>query len=196
MGYSSSIQEYFIRIPLEWWLLVVMVGIVLSLILGEMYSTKKKGILQMVLFFFLFEYLLVVLISTVFSRVSSDEYLYKLELFWSYRNFLEIGVIGVLFENVYNLFLLFPYGFCVRIIFARMKLVWIWVSGTFISLIIEFLQLALKKGYFELDDIFHNSIGVLLGCLFYFLVVKISKKRRNLMMCLGGSSKCSTEKLY
>lgn len=178
MGYSSSIQGYFARIPLQWWLLVGVIGILLSLILRKMYVTKRMSILQVVTSFFLFEYIFIILISTVLSRSSGNEYLYKLELFWSYRYFMEIGVIGVLFENVYNLLLLFPYGFLVKIIWKRLNAIWISATGTIISLIIEFLQLVLKRGYFELDDIFHNSLGVLLGYLTFSIMMRIREEKR------------------
>ena len=177
MGYSSSILGYMTRISISWWFLIAIMGLGMSFLSRKLYLVKKINKLQAGSLIFIFIYLLIVLVSTVFSRSSGDEYLYKLELFWSYRNFLEIGIIGVLFENVYNLFLLFPYGFCVKIISQRLGAIWIWITGTFISLMIELLQLALKRGYFELDDIFHNSIGVVLGILSYVIVEKIKKKQ-------------------
>ena len=39
-----------------------------------------------------------------------------------------------------------------------------------VSLGIEILQLVLKRGLFEFDDIMNNSIGCMLGCMFGNLV--------------------------
>ena len=178
MGYSSSIFGYLTRISIFWWLLVFFTTIILGLIIRKLYLTKKMSALRGVSLVFLCEYLFIVLISTVLSRNSGDEYLYKLELFWSYRNFVKIGVIGVLFENVYNIFLLFPYGFLSCVIMRKVKLIWIWILGTMFSIVIEFMQLVLKKGYFELDDIFHNTMGVLLGVLSYKIIINFHKNKK------------------
>lgn len=43
---------------------------------------------------------------------------------------------------------------------------------------IEVLQLIFKRGYFELDDIFHNTLGSCLGFVCYKLKIR-SKQRRN-----------------
>lgn len=178
MGYSGSLYSYFANIPIKWWLSMILAGMVLALVVGKLYVAKKVKALQACSLIFLCEYMFIVLISTVLSRSPGKEYLYKLELFWSYRNFRKIGVIGVLFENVYNLFLLFPYGFLCKAIWKRVNMTWVMLSGLFISFSIEFLQLILKRGFFELDDIFHNTLGALLGYLVQKLLTRIVERRR------------------
>ena len=46
------------------------------------------------------------------------------------------------------------------------------VFGLFISASIETLQFFLKRGFSELDDVFHNTIGCLIG----FMIVAIIKE--------------------
>jgi glycopeptide antibiotics resistance protein len=53
--------------------------------------------------------------------------------------------------------------------------------GAGISLSIEVLQLFLRRGYSELDDVMHNTLGCLIGYGLYFIIriayEKISKRR-------------------
>ena len=41
------------------------------------------------------------------------------------------------------------------------------------SVVIELLQLFFEKGLFEFDDIFHNTIGGIIGLLLYGRLVQI-----------------------
>ena len=47
------------------------------------------------------------------------------------------------------------------------------LSGFFTSFTIEVMQLLLKRGLFEFDDMFHNTIGVAIG---YWIYRKMRKK--------------------
>lgn len=64
------------------------------------------------------------------------------------------------------MFLLLPVGTLLPI-GLRKQLNW-WqglLVGILLSGIIELLQLILCRGLFEFDDIFHNSIGCMIGCI-------------------------------
>lgn len=70
---------------------------------------------------------------------------------------------------VENILLFVPFGF-----FAA----WKWrlmenifnscFVGALFSLLIECLQLLTARGYFQIDDVITNTIGCILGCLFFF----------------------------
>lgn len=173
MVYSNPLSSYFTDISPKWWFVIGMIGITCGVIARKIYLAKKMNAFKAFSFFFLCEYMFIVLVSTVLSRKSSTEYLYKLELFWSYRNFFRIGAVGVLFENFYNTLLLLPYGLLCQVLCKRMTMIKILVSGSVISITIELLQLVFKRGYFELEDIFHNILGVLLGYMLYKLLCKL-----------------------
>jgi glycopeptide antibiotics resistance protein len=52
--------------------------------------------------------------------------------------------------------------------------------GFLISLTIEILQLVTKRGLFEFDDIFHNTLGVAIGELGYWMIGwKVRSRSRN-----------------
>lgn len=50
--------------------------------------------------------------------------------------------------------------------------------GLITSLIIEFIQLALELGLFELDDIINNTIGTIIGILVSATMAKIIKNEK------------------
>lgn len=73
---------------------------------------------------------------------------------------------GLLQENLLNILLLFPAGILLPGLTGR-KLKW-WMGllvGIAVSSAIEISQLLLCRGLFEFDDIIHNSLGCMLGCL-------------------------------
>lgn len=111
---------------------------------------------------------------TIIERTPKTQYSYELELFWSYRNAFS-GHPELLWENFWNVVLFVPIGILLTMIFARkfifskekMKNRYFLVSvNTFLlSMIIESIQLVTKRGLFELDDIFHNTLGGVIGLL-------------------------------
>ncbi len=46
----------------------------------------------------------------------------------------------------------------------------IMLLGVLLSIGIELLQLALKKGFFEFDDLMHNTLGCMIGYGIYLLL--------------------------
>ena len=106
-----------------------------------------------------------VLSSTVLTRIPSKERLYKLVPFWSWKEVIR-GNIEFLEENLLNLILLFPFGFLLPFAFYR-KISWYKAlfAGVIFSFFIEISQLILCRGLFECDDIIHNSLGAMIGCI-------------------------------
>jgi glycopeptide antibiotics resistance protein len=110
--------------------------------------------------------------STIFFRTKGERQ-YQLELFWSWKELIDhkgrAGAIqgnGLLLENILNVCMMVPIGFLLP--FDTNKTLKWWqglVLGAIISVIIEVLQLALCGGLFEFDDIVHNSIGCMIGCI-------------------------------
>ena len=122
----------------------------------------------------LLTFLAIVFGSTVFTRTPGIRQ-YQPEVFWSWKEILGIGACGrlgsttgdgLLQENLLNILLLFPAGILLPGLTGR-KLKW-WMGllvGIAVSSAIEISQLLLCRGLFEFDDIIHNSLGCMLGCL-------------------------------
>ena len=126
---------------------------------------KKIVLLQAVSGLFLLAFLAVVFGSTVFTRIPTGHHQYELELFWSWK-LVAKGNRFMLQENLLNMLLLFPAGILLPCVLRR-RLHW-WnglLMGAGISIVIEVCQLVLCRGLFEWDDIVHNALGCMAGCL-------------------------------
>ena len=77
---------------------------------------------------------------------------------------------------VLALVLLLPAGVLLPII-ANHKIKWYQALavGILVSAIIEFSQLIFMRGLFEWDDMIHNGLGCMIGCLF----ANIFRKKKN-----------------
>ena len=111
------------------------------------------------------------------------EYAYNLELFkeirrfWTYRR--ELGLETVVVNLVGNVVGFMPFGFFLPVVSRRGRK-WYNASllGFLLSLCIETIQLVFKVGSFDVDDLFLNTIGGILGFLLYKIVQKIRIRRK------------------
>ena len=131
------------------------------------YLQRKQKIVwqQSVAGLLLLLFLGVVFASTVFTRISDGVHHYNLEPFWSWKEVYH-GNREILCENLLNMVLLFPMGVLLPIMF-RKRLPW-WMgllAGCAVASVIEIFQLVLCRGLFEWDDMIHNSIGCMIGCV-------------------------------
>lgn len=76
----------------------------------------------------------------------------------------------------YSSLTLLPAGVLLPII-ANHKIKWYQALavGILVSAIIEFSQLIFMRGLFEWDDMIHNGLGCMIGCLF----ANIFRKKKN-----------------
>lgn len=120
--------------------------------------------------------------STVFTR-NPGQRKYKLELFWSWKAILGIGQAGattspiqahfLIQENLLNMLLLMPLGILLPFVNGKRTAAWKGLlAGIVVSSTIEVLQLLLCRGLFEFDDIIHNSVGCMAGCVIGDLIYR------------------------
>jgi glycopeptide antibiotics resistance protein len=77
-------------------------------------------------------------------------------------------------ESIENVIMMIPFSSVAMWIFDEKTKV-VWKSGRMafcFSVGIEFLQLLLRLGTFQVSDIFYNTVGGCLGGLFYWLILK------------------------
>ena len=116
-------------------------------------------------------YLGLVIGITILYRYPFDQGQYNLELFWSYKK----NSRRLYREILLNYLMLFPFGLIAPLYVKRR---WVVLGGLIFSLSIEVMQLFLKRGLFEFDDIVGNMAGVLIGIGVYS-VVKSMRRRLN-----------------
>ncbi len=166
---------------------IVCFSIFFLIVIGITEALRRKNRIrtsQAVFFCLTVAYLAVVFASTVFTRNPTAEATYELQLFWSWRKaFLEHSA-AALEEIVLNVLLLMPLGMVLPLLFrARIRPLFGLMSGLAVSVVIELSQLILHRGLFEWDDMVHNALGSLLGCILMNRLIgwfrKIKKNRRS-----------------
>ena len=82
-------------------------------------------------------------------------------------------------ENLLNCILLLPVGVLLPII-ANHKVKWYQalVIGILVSAIIEFSQLIFMRGLFEWDDMIHNGLGCMIGCMVTNYIMNVWRKNK------------------
>ncbi len=118
------------------------------------------------------EYVILLCSSTVFFREASETWQYKLRPLWSYDNF-ELHSSEILM----NIIVFIPLGFLIGFAFRRLGWWKIIFIGICVSVGIEFLQFVFKRGYSEIDDVIHNTMGRLLGYGLYYLTSFVLRKK-------------------
>ena len=155
---------------LTWAILAAVVGVFTYFL---WYKGKISGV-SAALVPLLIYYLCFTLTITIVGRYLREHSQYHFELFWSYKAILG-GKTNLIAENFWNVILFIPIGGMVAGIIRKHP--WITILfGFFLSVSIEVLQLLAHRGLFEFDDIFHNTVGTVVGVVLYLLVCRMVRK--------------------
>lgn len=106
-------------------------------------------------------YYLLILYTIVFRPVYGKPQ-YRLEIFWSYKQAFN-GSSYLFYEIVLNYILLMPVGMLVPVFKKEHSFKVTVLVGCLSSVAIECMQLLLRRGLFEFDDIIGNVFGVVAG---------------------------------
>ena len=150
-------------------------GLLLVLCLGSVPAiiqkdAKKKR--KIIAFIILSEYLFLLFLSTVYYRAERSDYKHELTPFGSYFTICEGNSKMLLIENILNVMVFLPIGFMICCIKKDIKCRYVALIGFIISVIVEMLQYFCMKGFLEIDDVIHNTLGCMLG----FGVCKLARK--------------------
>ena len=110
----------------------------------------------------LIEYIFLIFCSTVIFRATCETRQYDFQPFWSYQAIQE-GRENLLAENIMNVVVFVPVGLLFGIAFKQVTWWKALMIGCSISVTIESLQFLFKRGFSEVDDVMHNTLGCLLG---------------------------------
>jgi len=75
-----------------------------------------------------------------------------------------------------NIVVLAPFGFLIAILYQNIKWSRVLLIGVFTGVILELLQVILKSGILDIDDIILNSLGVVIGYLLFVFIYGVFKK--------------------
>lgn len=157
--------------------------------IGFMLAIFNKGIRQrrkLLGLLAMSEYVFLIFCSTVIYRDASNNVAgYNLLPFWSYRSYMSGENPQLLAENIMNVLVFMPVGILLGTTFKLVKSWHVLLTGAGLSVSIEVLQFFLHRGFSEFDDVFHNTLGCVIG----FGVITIFFRNRN-RVTDGNSSFC------
>ena len=151
---------------------------------SSMAATKEKGRARAVIAFLLYLILLCYFLffSEGMGRTAELEYRYNLTLFREIKRFVyNVNVLGwkaVIVNVVGNVVAFMPFGYFIpRICKIHIGAFSVVLFSFEFSVLVEFLQLITKLGCFDVDDLFMNTIGGLLGYICYYIIYGRQRSR-------------------
>lgn len=138
---------------------------------------SKAGWLMFYLYIILLSYFL--FFSEKFGRGTTTEgYRYNLELFLEIKRFYkyreQVGFGSFLINILGNVIAFMPFGYLLPLLNRKYRRFFYVLFNTIIfSLAVEAVQMLTQVGIFDVDDIFLNTIGGVLGYLIFAISYKI-----------------------
>lgn len=148
----------------------------------SMYRKKIKMVSRICFGIYIIILLYLLLLSDDFSRIEGYSiYRYNVKPFQEILRFLNgrdnLRLSSIIINLLGNVVAFIPFGALIRWVINR-KVYWFQVVlYTFLfSLFVEFLQLILKVGVFDVDDLLLNTLGGLFGFWIYYILRLINKR--------------------
>lgn len=123
----------------------------------------------------LVEYTFLIYCSTVIYRKGYEGVGHNFSPFWSYTAIQE-GRSALLSENIMNVVVFLPVGLLLSCVSRRLKWWMVLLIGVCLSVSIEALQFVFMKGFSEVDDVMHNTLGCMIGYGIY-LFVRVGREK-------------------
>lgn len=127
------------------------------------------------------EYVLLIYCATVFFREYSENVGHDFSPFWSYEA-IGNGRNDLLAENIMNVVVFVPVGLLLSCAPCRLKWRIVLLIGFVISVSIETLQYIFHKGFSEFDDVFHNTLGCMIGIMIVAIIKGIWLLQKRFLM--------------
>lgn len=131
------------------------------------------------------EYVALFFFSTVLFRQVNAERKYNFTLFWSYSS-------NDYTDTFMNIMVFIPLGFLLGWTFCKHSFTKTTMIGFFLSVMVESMQFFLKRGFSEIDDVVHNTLGCMIGYGIFLLLkqgyVKMAEVREKNSLQLRDDS--------
>lgn len=167
----KTLPHYFPEIFVNRIIISLIVFAVFCIVTVILYKRQRFDIVQLNAAILLSLYIVVLLYFTVVGRYSHEEYEYQIYVLYSYGRFLERFDRQSVEQIIINLVMLVPVGFLLSVIIkGKAKYAIALGSCVLLTAFVETMQLLIKCGSFEIDDIINNMIGAIIGVLIYALI--------------------------
>lgn len=169
-----SIAEYF-----EWYVLYIprsvyawgLAAFLLVLVVAIFFAGKNNGV-RYGAAFLLMEYVALLLYFTVFIRRELEDSRCILTPFWTYSA-IDNGVDVLAQEVAMNIAVMIPVGILSGMCLKSATWWKVALAGGCISITMEIMQIVLRRGCCETDDVIHNTLGCLAGYGMFLIVKKM-----------------------
>ncbi|EOP02035.1 hypothetical protein ICS_05669 [Bacillus cereus BAG2O-3] len=141
---------------------------------------KKFTKRQVILFISIIGYYSLLIMATTFGRSAGNIFVRTIDfdVLSQYQQAWNQFSFNSFFHIIVNIGMLLPLGILLPLfseVFLKAK--WMLISSITTSLFIETLQFITLRGSAELDDLLHNTIGMMLGyCILNIILIFIKKK--------------------
>ncbi len=165
---------YLVRsLDIAYYLTAMMMGVGSYFVLMNL----KVGRKQRTAASLLIAYIFLVLAVTVLSRDQLEVKTLIYSPFWKYAEIFRgsAKAYSLATEILLNILMLIPVGFLLPMLVNKNTI----LHGFLCCLCIEIFQLITRRGFFEVDDILHNTLGVIIGYLIYLIVNRICSGKHN-----------------
>lgn len=143
-------------------------------------GTKKLNVSKLSLWAVFLIYIIVVLGATLGIRSTGFESSTNLQLFSSYKEAWN-GFSKVEWRNIIlNILMFVPLGVLLPLMFNKCRTFWVtYVIGFLGTVFLEVIQLITKRGIFEIDDIFNNTLGCIIGFGIIMILISYFINKKN-----------------
>ena len=191
MGILNLIKEYFFVGILALLMLYIIFIIAYYIVYKKLMHGKRTLNKKIAIITIIFcVYILLVILATMLRAQGWRGGSYNLKLFSSYRKALFDFAPMAWRDIALNIIMFLPLGFLLPILNKKFYKPYFTLPISFgFTCIIELVQLVLNLGAFDLDDIFNNFLGALIGySIVMFIITLLSKdkhKIRNVFLYLS-----------
>lgn len=161
---ASYANRLFDSIPVSYYWITLSIFIVVTLILVSRYGLTRG--LKWGMSMLLAEYVFLLFCSTIFFRRTLRTIRFNAIPFKTYKE-IHCGSDFLLSQCIMNVLVFIPIGMLLGVIAKRFC--YVLFIGVLLSFFIELLQLVFSKGFCEIDDVIHNTLGCILGFCLYRL---------------------------
>jgi glycopeptide antibiotics resistance protein len=156
-----------------WPMILIFSVILISLRIVDLYKNKK----EFVLYKEILSYGFIIYVICLFRVVTFQDVSFASSNFTPFKELFRYDFGSKLFiKNVIgNMIMFIPYGFFISYFFKIKKPITIFILTFIVSFTIESTQLKIGR-VFDIDDIFLNVIGGLIGYVFFYFINKIKFK--------------------
>lgn len=134
----------------------------------------KRGLKVSALIFFVVYGIFMICITVIYRRQFHQSHI-NLMPFWSYAA-ITSGKDELIKQIIMNVLAFVPIGASLAL--GLKKAVWwqVLLLGCMVSVCVELLQFFYKKGLCEIDDVFHNALGCLIGYGLFLLTTLMVRR--------------------